>query len=787
MKKILYLLILVSSYTFGQCVYNQTSTFDSSIVNSGGILLNGVLTTGKYLHNYIPVYNKILAQFSNYMDWTDSTFADLKGGDPIKVLNVDWDEIDNVVGIPLETNATIEIYGNGFTVFELFENDWEDTLFVKYATRGDYGVAENITIYSESLTGGELSVANNYFTNLNYSIVNLIDLTAYWSSYYENNIDSLEFIASGNTITNINSETVTMSGGTYQIGSSIQLNSNNYAIVDTGATDNVIILNTTPSASVTDELYLGVLPSFTDQSNNSNDALQSTDARKPTILNLSNNDVIAYFDKTDDYCDISNQISFDDIDKWSISMWLKPEYNSSMSTIIGGGNTFFWIKRTNQLFNIGFSNANSDDVYIVTVDELFDNNLHNLVITTDCDNIYVYIDGEFVGSHEEDGTTAIDLSYFGKGTISTAYHYLGLMDDIKIYNRELSENQIEYDYQNSRLYWSNLAYHEPFMQLPDTMYIMTGDTMIIQDDGIATKMIGQSDLEVSYICEVGTKISGGYEFNEVVSDVGYYPFLAKAYIDGVLKNTKSCVVNVFEPAVSATSIDVLMIGNSLTNSKPTVDSVRTVVSGGDVTLYGTQGIAPNLHEGNSGYWIESYTTDAKIVQDQRNPFWDGSKFNFSESYRPDSLGAVSPLDIIYLQLGTNPITLNYWDEWSYIYDSYIDNMKLMVDSILDDGTGIVIIAMPPICVNSAAKWIAAYGTGRDQNMYIKKVHSMYYILNKEFSGGRYAGNVYVSPQGLFVNRDTESYSDALHLNEKGYWQLSKPLISLIEYIIKYKL
>lgn len=321
----------------------------------------------------------------------------------------------------------------------------------------------------------------------------------------------------------------------------------------------------------------------------------------------------------------------------------------------------------------------------------------------------------------------------------------------------------------------------PYLTLPDTNYILVGVEYEIYDDGIAAKSIDENALNVDYVCDIGSRTTHGYLFNEEVGDVGFHDFTVFAMAGCDTIDTLEVVINLIEPLETSINSEFLLVGNSLFNAKPIIDSIRTTITGVSVDLNGTYGTPPNEQEGRSGYRYLDYISDYRVIHGGGNPFWIGGEFNF-EQYRIDSLGLSLPLDFVIIQLGINSFTYNELDT-AWIENTWLGYAKEFIDSVLNDGTEHVILCMPPKCVNNRIYWDALYQGLRDQDQYIRKMQYAWLRLNQIYSGKRYSDRVSVSPQGVFIDR-TNNYGDHVHPNDDGYWQLTKPLRALIEGIIK---
>jgi lysophospholipase L1-like esterase len=96
----------------------------------------------------------------------------------------------------------------------------------------------------------------------------------------------------------------------------------------------------------------------------------------------------------------------------------------------------------------------------------------------------------------------------------------------------------------------------------------------------------------------------------------------------------------------------LFLGDSLTAAGTMTQTILDIAGPDvmDIELYGTQGTAPNKHEGRGGWSCTSFTSATHVGT--ANPLWDGSAVNFGWYLSQNSIPA---LDWVFIQLGTNDV------------------------------------------------------------------------------------------------------------------------------------
>lgn len=137
-----------------------------------------------------------------------------------------------------------------------------------------------------------------------------------------------------------------------------------------------------------------------------------------------------------------------------------------------------------------------------------------------------------------------------------------------------------------------------------------------------------------------------------------------------------------------TSKKVMFIGDSLTNAGVYEEELLNIFNNdvSSITLYGTRGIAPVLHEGRGGWTAKNYCQNAS-VNDVTNPFYNnGFDFNHYMENNPN----FNDVDYVFINLGTNDMANNNNDTITYYQE--------MVNSIKEFNSNIVVFIglCPPL-------------------------------------------------------------------------------------------
>jgi len=137
----------------------------------------------------------------------------------------------------------------------------------------------------------------------------------------------------------------------------------------------------------------------------------------------------------------------------TISLWSKILDNTkSIQTLFAIGGTAAEISIISGRLWTGFIINSVREATYVSENVLFDNNWHLISLTYDENKIISYIDGEKVNERVFPGTLSTSLLplFIGNMSASSTYNTIGLIDNVRIYNRALSEDEIKTLYNISK-------------------------------------------------------------------------------------------------------------------------------------------------------------------------------------------------------------------------------------------------------------------------------------------------------------------------------------------------
>jgi hypothetical protein len=319
------------------------------------------------------------------------------------------------------------------------------------------------------------------------------------------------------------------------------------------------------------------------------------------------------------------------------------------------------------------------------------------------------------------------------------------------------------------------------MHIPDTFYVLTDETLELYDDCMAGMKLWEEGLRIEYTCSIGEKSTFGYKFDEVDADTGFYAF--KAVGIECTDRIDSCTgaIGLIKGGNGNKDYNFNIIGNSLTARGTYINTLFDGFTEFTPITWGRFTFDYN-HEGIAGYsWYDF------VDEDGRYPIIDSGY----TAYRRDTLGATDVFDFTIVQLGINDIKAAGRDT-AYIRANIFPLIEAMVDSLLADTVGNIILCMFPKGENTGDGWIADYGVDNDAANFQIKSHFFWTHLITKYSGNRYSDRVFVSPQGMAVDRDnsfpkTDGYhNNAFHPAASGNYQMADALRAFIEGIIKYK-
>ena len=165
-----------------------------------------------------------------------------------------------------------------------------------------------------------------------------------------------------------------------------------------------------------------------------------------------------YMDGSGDYITVADDDSLDFTTAFSATMWINP------STVDSGWKMLFgkWLWNGGTARNYDFRLSN-DDIFVglnqswstISADVQL-NEWQQVAFSYDGNIIKVYLNGEYIGEWQRTGPLGVNethlviggIPYRTDDSVYSGWHYYGYMDEFKLFNRALSEDEIlqEYNY-----------------------------------------------------------------------------------------------------------------------------------------------------------------------------------------------------------------------------------------------------------------------------------------------------------------------------------------------------
>lgn len=224
------------------------------------------------------------------------------------------------------------------------------------------------------------------------------------------------------------------------------------------------------------------------------------------------------------------------------------------------------------------------------------------------------------------------------------------------------------------------------------------------------------------------------------------------------------------------SLSVLVIGDSTVDANHETQKMLDLATadGYDLTLLGTRGTSPNLHEGRSGWRASMYVEKA-----ENNPFYNPDTATFDFSYYMTQQG-YSGVDCVFIQLGINDMfAAQDGSNFDAAIDTFISGMDTMVNSIHSYDTNIkVVINLIIPCGTDQDAFTADYNLSQTTWRCKKNTYEANIALLNKFKG---VSNVYLSPFNAAIDTENNLGGD-VHPNPTGYKQLGTQMYSYMRAI-----
>ncbi len=306
-----------------------------------------------------------------------------------------------------------------------------------------------------------------------------------------------------------------------------------------------------------------------------------------------------------------------------------------------------------------------------------------------------------------------------------------------------------------------------FLSIPAQVHVVVGEEFRMYYKNVISKpglrlWVGNSNLTVRR-----------YEdyLSVTAANEGTTALSWKLY-DEAFRELESGTLRVVATANQAKTARALVIGDSTVTQYSAISTYLTGLfqqGKGDLTLLGTRGTAPLVHEGRAGWSAADYCTKASDST-YTNPFFNNG-FDFTYYMRNQGYSGV---DYVVIQLGINDVFgMTYT---SFSSTSAVMYIKQMVTSIAMYNPSVkVIVNLLSVPNGNGTSFTDAYGTR--QMDFVNLVNSIRTsaALMEAFKND---SRVTISPNNCVLDPTTDIY-DGVHPTQTGYGKLAGILYATI--------
>ncbi|MET1951263.1 BppU family phage baseplate upper protein [Enterococcus faecium] len=323
---------------------------------------------------------------------------------------------------------------------------------------------------------------------------------------------------------------------------------------------------------------------------------------------------------------------------------------------------------------------------------------------------------------------------------------------------------------------------EQLINVPSKIHALTGMSNNMYYENIMNKALNK---DIDVVSTKGFQFDDRYAYTPSVAEV--VPLKFSFYEKGKLVNSKSTSLEIKTPSDITSNFKAVFIGDSNTNAgvytQKILDLFSTDVS--KITLVGTRGNAPNLHEGRSGWSASTYTSNASL-SGIANAFWNPSTSKFDFAYWA-SQNSITGLTHTFIALGTNDIFNFATDtELRSGVVTVLNQFDEMVSSVKSHSGTIKIGIMLPIPPSGKQNdFASAYGAGITRWRYKRNYDYFVSELIKRFDNKTsdnihlVSSNLSIDPDNDFINSNS---TPAVHPNTTGYNKMGEQVYKFLKVV-----
>jgi len=292
---------------------------------------------------------------------------------------------------------------------------------------------------------------------------------------------------------------------------------------------------------------------------------------------------------------------------------------------------------------------------------------------------------------------------------------------------------------------------------PDTVYLATSQSNYIFYDNI-----GKSP-SISFTPDSGDAYATNWAFTPVTS--GDFSFYLVADQD-----TFHTIMHSGTGDVMATRGKLLAIGDSRTAGGQWVTELKTLI-GDSLTLIGTLGTPPYLHEGISGWAYQTFCTNVA------SPFAPNGYVDFA-GYMTDN--SFDSLTYVIIRLGTNDVFSANSSTITATITTALNYADSLINSIHSyDASVFIALCMETPPANDST-FTATYSGTQSYTQYKSNIHEFNKALKAKYGNGGTRELSYVSLIPLYLSSDKDNdFTNGVHENATGYEKNAIPMMGWI--------
>lgn len=316
------------------------------------------------------------------------------------------------------------------------------------------------------------------------------------------------------------------------------------------------------------------------------------------------------------------------------------------------------------------------------------------------------------------------------------------------------------------------------LAIADYIYAKTGAEMNVYFEGLLSA--SSRDYEWDVDCGIGKHQNN--RFTTVPAATGDYPLQINVHDKktwAMLGTVTSMLRVVAPPAVK--TVNLLVIGDSTTfvgEWQQEVLNLAAVEGRLSVQLIGTQGIAPNKHEGYSGWSTNLHFTGAA------SPFVFAGAFNFPQYMSAHAFAAV---DIVTIHLGINDI---FNEESPAAATAKAKAAQVQTDAMIASMKAFnpavkigLMLAIPPAAQQDA--FGAAYGTYKTRAQY-KRNWAAWVAAMSAYYGGKTAQNIHLISTNSCLDTENNMQAADVAVNSRNPTLVSRQFDGVHPAVAGYK-